>query len=584
MAEKLKFNIDTFNRVFTEYYWDYNVQEDVRALIQYMQILNPSQIVQTKKFIENKKGPSGKIDMSLLALRSSESTRLTENIGVVKYIHGFEDENMTPRDDQIAKVTKEYMACSRFNVLRKYVPNFMYTYGVNAENGEIYFENVKGQTWYDFLTDETINEKQFTSVLVQIAFSLDVMRREQLFHNNLHAKNIILRQCAENVVIEFPAHDGGKYYVPTFGVIATIIDFGESKIARKNIFEGHCNYLTTMAGYDFAKFLMELRVCSIHNEQTRILSQNYSQFILEAFQKYTTNPFFLTSTGEQIPFAAQSYSEFEDRCDDANYATTHNYYLVNCGEKITKAHALEILKQIPIPNTNQYYSKSKPAKTALVLGCQSNSDLCKEKSFVFRAINIKDAEPILYKIVYNERLNAITSMIKKGNLIGALDIIQTDFSRYSFENNFSEYFESKYVKDIALAIQEAITKQKSFSAQSGDGAMKIRKQNITITLIMILHLMMTYATLIARGKIKEVEQSFVSPVIKSLSSWTLSNLKSFTKELSNYQNIIVPMIDTINPGRRMRFELGSGTKLAYRNVILNMDNKTFESYIPEEFK
>ena len=83
------------------------------------------------------------------------------------------------------------------------------------------------QTLDSLLARGSLSDRELTSMVAQVAFSLVVLQRTiSLTHNDLHTNNIMcVRTDKKYIVYKF----GGSYYkVPTFGKIYKIIDFGRA--------------------------------------------------------------------------------------------------------------------------------------------------------------------------------------------------------------------------------------------------------------------------------------------------------------------------------------------------------------------
>jgi hypothetical protein len=83
------------------------------------------------------------------------------------------------------------------------------------------------QTLDSLLARDALSDRELTSMVAQVTFSLIVLQRTlSLTHNDLHTNNIMcIRTDKKYIVYKFA---GSHYKVPTFGRIYKIIDFGRA--------------------------------------------------------------------------------------------------------------------------------------------------------------------------------------------------------------------------------------------------------------------------------------------------------------------------------------------------------------------
>lgn len=95
------------------------------------------------------------------------------------------------------------------------------------------YENLEGPI-DNLLTDPSITEKEWASILFQITFSLTVAQREYGFiHNDLHTNNVMwIPTNKEDIVYKV---NNDIFKVPTFGKIIKIIDYGRSYYKYKGV-------------------------------------------------------------------------------------------------------------------------------------------------------------------------------------------------------------------------------------------------------------------------------------------------------------------------------------------------------------
>ena len=134
------------------------------------------------------------------------------------------------------------------NNLRRYIPNFMYTYGglscsisfkddgtpiICKDNGEgkyALLENLKGSIPFRKYTLSGIDTEEFVNIYLQVLLSLQVAYEKYDFtHYDLHDMNVLLRDPPDGKdVIKYPLESGDVHL--RVNKVATLIDFGTSHI------------------------------------------------------------------------------------------------------------------------------------------------------------------------------------------------------------------------------------------------------------------------------------------------------------------------------------------------------------------
>jgi len=115
------------------------------------------------------------------------------------------------------------------NLLRRYIPNFVYMYGFFSKKSPLpIYEMIRGKHF----TDSSLNSSQFMSVYLQTLFSIQLAYEKLNFtHYDLHTENVILREVnREKTYIYYPLISG-DYYIEINGYISTIIDIARSYIS-----------------------------------------------------------------------------------------------------------------------------------------------------------------------------------------------------------------------------------------------------------------------------------------------------------------------------------------------------------------
>lgn len=129
-------------------------------------------------------------------------------------------------------IHEAFVGITEINRLLRVVPNFVYTFGVDATNSYIVRENIQGMTLYEYLTMKTMhfNMLEFAKILVQVALAIQVAQNEISFvHWDLMPWNIILLSLNERMVIEYPVLPGKVYKFET-KCMPIIFDYGKSHV------------------------------------------------------------------------------------------------------------------------------------------------------------------------------------------------------------------------------------------------------------------------------------------------------------------------------------------------------------------
>jgi hypothetical protein len=384
--------------LFYNHYWDYNFQTALKQVMD--EAAAKGQLEITQNFVKDKWGPSGIIDIDAVQVSDQQGVK-SGTIAVRKTIRP-RDAKKGSAQKATEETVKEFESCEPFNVLRSEIPNFMYTYAANYDNNEVFFEYIEGKNVAKFFKElpgavptsqvSTVTNIMY-SMVVQMAFSLHTMRRYDLFHNDLHPYNIILRPCASNVFIEYKyvARDKSvqKVYVPTFGFITTLIDFGESTDAKR-----HCNNSDHL-GYDFTKFLLHLISCAREVQLANrgpVLTQSASIDLTDQIV-YTLKT--LTSgtlknnikrlrKSKEIIIDMKATGKFDE---EFGYCFSEDYFdsmfMANCSSQPVLMDPVELLQNLSLIDPNIYYRSTQLGPpSGPVIGCLSERCTIQPGSFV----------------------------------------------------------------------------------------------------------------------------------------------------------------------------------------------------------
>lgn len=177
-------------------------------------------------------------------------------------------------------VMEYFIGTYGLNKLRNLTPNFSYVFGIfecnlfeeknidsskinmkefcNKDINKVYYvlyEKIKGISLRDYISsiNSDTQYKYLLSYILQILLSLEIAQREIGFvHYDLHTENILLKKLDKVETITYKIN-GKKYFVET-DAIATIIDYGMSRIEYKNVCYGIPSSSLKFLGIDITKF------------------------------------------------------------------------------------------------------------------------------------------------------------------------------------------------------------------------------------------------------------------------------------------------------------------------------------------
>jgi hypothetical protein len=140
------------------------------------------------------------------------------------------------------------------NKILKFIPNFVYTFGINKSN-DLLLEYNNGMKFYDYLNSDKFNFNDYLSIIMQLCLCLHFAQQTFLFvHNDLTSWNIILNFYDKPVNIDYII--SGKIITIYTKCIPTIIDYGKSHIAYKNMHYGNVNALKFSSIQDMISILV----------------------------------------------------------------------------------------------------------------------------------------------------------------------------------------------------------------------------------------------------------------------------------------------------------------------------------------
>lgn len=159
------------------------------------------------------------------------------------------------KKDRSKSSIHEYFIGLHLNSIRRYIPNFIYTYGyfnckfdIDNYNKGIYklcdsgeervftiYENVNGILLTDYLSLLSYNDiYKFISIITQVLLSIQIANEKiNYIHRDLHSSNIMIRILPDTKVVKYEISESKTFYVLCDN-IATIIDYGYNVIEKEN--------------------------------------------------------------------------------------------------------------------------------------------------------------------------------------------------------------------------------------------------------------------------------------------------------------------------------------------------------------
>jgi hypothetical protein len=112
---------------------------------------------------------------------------------------------------------------------------------------------------YDLIVDTSIPFNIIFSVIKQVLLAVIIAQKYKKFvHYDLHAVNILIRRCDTDVVNTYVLEDDNIFYIPTWGYIPVIIDYGFGSVddlSTENKYLS-CSLAYTESGYMSPSFDM----------------------------------------------------------------------------------------------------------------------------------------------------------------------------------------------------------------------------------------------------------------------------------------------------------------------------------------
>lgn len=145
------------------------------------------------------------------------------------------------------------------NELTKYVPNFIYTFGIykKADTYNVITEYIQGETLHEYIQNkETFNFEEFLFIIIQISLAIQVAQNRCGFvHWDLTPWNIILQRTTQIQQFDYVLSHNKTFRVKT-RVIPVIIDYGKSHVVYQEEHHGFINMFTVSSVQDILSILL----------------------------------------------------------------------------------------------------------------------------------------------------------------------------------------------------------------------------------------------------------------------------------------------------------------------------------------
>jgi hypothetical protein len=405
----ISFNATFFNQIYNEFYWDPNLQDATRILVKSnignislgTSLLSKPQ--PDVKFIaaDGHEIDAYRVDVNTTNIKVGGN--VTDDFILQKafaFSPKYKDETTyhgkVPTDVHIqidTEFQKELRGTMIMNSLRRYAPNFMYTYANNSFNRVLYFENIQQASTLETFMETDISVQANTpgsimskylgqnlavaynnlirSIITQVAYSLQIMGNSRVTHSDLHLGNILLRPCHVNTFIEYVI-DENRVFVPTFGAIATLIDFGRVQQSSSH----WCERIPITSGFDFAKFLLHMTRCIHYNTTPHAVDQNIKMSVQQAL-----GGIFSSIPGMRGGLIPVNFSVNPQPRSDTRYGQCmqrypeHDFFFPSCTGQLAQEDALTILSRINNIPSATFYSSTAP-RSVPVIGCGTFTERC----------------------------------------------------------------------------------------------------------------------------------------------------------------------------------------------------------------
>lgn len=192
-------------------------------------------------------------------------------------------------------------------MINKFIcPNFVLAYNYNKNNNFLLMEYADGDSRFLF-KDEFYEDNIYKSYICQVLFAIYAFNNyTMLYHKDVKPDNILYKKIDKNIVFHYKIN-GDSYYVPTFGYLFMLADYGSSDLFIKERVEDIINFDHSI----IKDYLMHY-------------STLYPKLInAKDFDVYLKNVFFLQK--DRIDFRMKTMLEYSKKLQNLKDKKINNY-------------------------------------------------------------------------------------------------------------------------------------------------------------------------------------------------------------------------------------------------------------------
>lgn len=163
-------------------------------------------------------------------------------------------------DDQGKKsehIHEAFVGTRVINNLTKYIPNFVYTYGLYrvGDTYNMLSDYVNGQTLFKYISSDNFDFQTLLMILIQTCLALEVAQNNCAFvHNNLTPLNIMLYTLPSPATFDYII--GDNIIRVSSSIVPIIIDYGKAHVIYKQRHYGIVNMFKTSTVQDIFTILI----------------------------------------------------------------------------------------------------------------------------------------------------------------------------------------------------------------------------------------------------------------------------------------------------------------------------------------
>lgn len=163
-------------------------------------------------------------------------------------------------DEQKIKehIHESYIGTNCINNLLKYIPNFVYNFGIvkKDDNYIVINEYIEGETFQNYIKNKDFNFKEYLLILIQLCLALEFSQKKCGFvHYDLTVWNIIIQKLPDEIFIDYPIEHNKIFRIKT-NIVPIIIDYGKSHVFHDNKHYGYINMFNFNTNNDMLSLLI----------------------------------------------------------------------------------------------------------------------------------------------------------------------------------------------------------------------------------------------------------------------------------------------------------------------------------------